>query len=116
MTSARQRYEMTTDIPQSITAPDSVETSIGTLEYFDGVPDEATVAKVYDYLDRSRATEAFLNCIPAMSMYSIREGQRAFGIDSSNKIIIYDNLLDSKALWLTANTSTMYAVGFLNLK
>jgi hypothetical protein len=38
-----------------------VETSIGTMNYFDGVPDEATVAKVYDYLDRSRATEAFLN-------------------------------------------------------
>ena len=108
--------KMTTDIPASITAPDSVETSIGTLEYFDGVPDEATVAKVYDYLDRSRATEAFLNCIPAMSMYSIREGQRAFGLDASNKIVIYDNLLDSKALWLTANTSTMYAMGWLDLK
>ena len=108
--------KMTTDIPASITAPDSVETSIGTLEYFDGVPDEATVAKVYDYLDRSRATEAFLNCIPAMSMYSIREGQKAFGIDASNKIVIYDNLLDSKALWLTANTSTMYAMGWLDMK
>jgi hypothetical protein len=51
-----------------------------------------------------------------MSMYGIREGQRRFGIDSSNKIVIYDNLLDSKALWLTANTSTMYAMGWLNLK
>ena len=108
--------KMTTDIPESIKAPDSVETSIGTLEYFDGVPDEATVTKVYDYLDRSRATEAFLNCIPAMSMYSIREGQKAFGIDASNKIVIYDNLLDSKALWLTANTSTMYAMGWLDMK
>ena len=71
-----KKYKMTTDIPASITAPDKVKTSIGTLEYFDGVPNEATVEKVYDYLDRSRAVEAFLNCIPAMSMYSIREGQR----------------------------------------
>jgi hypothetical protein len=113
---AQPRMKMTTDIPASITAPDKVETSIGTLRYFDGVPDEATVARVYDYLDRSRATEAFLNCIPVMSMYGIREGQRRFGIDSSNKIVIYDNLLDSKALWLTANTSTMYAMGWLDLK
>ena len=109
-------YKMTTDIPVQITTPDTVETSIGTLKYFDGVPDEATVDKVYDYLDRSRATEAFLNCIPAMSMYSIREGQRAAGQDASNKVIIFDTLMDSKSLFLTGNTSTMYAVGFLNLK
>jgi hypothetical protein len=107
---------MTTVTPASITAPDSVETSIGTLNYFDGVPDEATVDKVYDYLDRSRAVEAFLNCIPAMSMYSIREGQRSIGIDACNKVVIYDTLLDSKSLWLTANTSTMYAMSFLDLK
>jgi hypothetical protein len=108
--------KMTTDIPESITAPAAVETSIGTLEYFDGVPTEATVEKVYDYLDRTRALEAFLNTIPAMSVYSIREGQRAAGQDGSNKVIIFDTLMDSKSLFLTANTSTMYAVGFLDLK
>jgi hypothetical protein len=107
---------MTTDIPESITAPDTVETSIGTFEFFDGVPDEATVAKVYDYLDRARAVDAFLNCIPAMSMYSIREGQRDAGVDASNKVLIFDTLMDSKGLFLTGNTSTMYAVGFLDLK
>ena len=32
--------KMTTDIPESITVPDKVETSIGSLEYFDGVPTE----------------------------------------------------------------------------
>jgi len=110
------KMKMTTDIPASITAPDKVKTSIGTLKYFDGVPDQATVEKAYDYLDRSRAVEAFLNCIPAMSMYSIREGQRNAGQDASNKVIIFDTLLDSKSLFLTANTSTMYALGFLDLK
>jgi hypothetical protein len=110
------RMKMTTDIPASIQAPDRVETSIGTLRYFDGVPDEATVDSVYDYLDRSRAVEAFLNCIPAMSMLSIRDGQRAAGVDASHKVIIFDTLMDSKSLFLTGNTSTMYAVGFLDLK
>jgi len=110
------RMKMTTDIPASIMAPDKLETSIGTMNFFDGVPDEASVVKIYDYLDRARAVEAFLNCTPVMSMYGIREGSRNFGVDASNKIIIYDNLLDSKALWLTANTSTMYAMGWLDLK
>ena len=108
--------KMTTNIPASITVPDSVESSIGKLEFFDGVPNKATIENVYDYLDRSRAVEAFMNCIPVMSMYSINQGQKAFGLDACNKVVIYDTLLDSKALWLTANTSTMYAMGWLDLK
>ncbi len=86
------------------------------MEFFDGVPTSTTVETVYDYLDRSRAVESFLNCIPALSMYSIRQGQREFGATSSSDLIIYDTLLDSKSLWLTANTSTMYAMGWLDLK
>ena len=110
------KMKMTTDIPASITAPDKVATSIGTFEYFDGVPAEKTVETVYDYLDCSRAVEVFLNCIPAMSMYGIREGQAGAGADTCNKVCIVDTLLDSKGLFLTGNTSTMYAFGFLDLK
>ena len=60
-------YKMTTPIPTSVTTPDSVDSSIGTLEYFDGVATPDTVSNVYDYLDRSRAVEVFLNSIPTMS-------------------------------------------------
>ena len=107
---------MTTDIPKSITAPDKVETSIGTLEYFDGVPQPQTVETVYDYLDRSRAVQVFLNSIPAMSVATLRDGQASVGADTCNKICIWDSLMDSKSLLLTGNTSTMYAVGFLDLQ
>jgi len=110
------KMKMTTDIPESITAPDKVKTSIGTLSYFDGVPTDQTVEKVYDYLDRSRAVNVFINSIPMMSMYTLREGQASVGADTCNKICIWDNLMDSKSLLLTGNTSTMYAVGFLDLK
>jgi hypothetical protein len=108
--------KMTTKIPASITAPDKVQTSIGTLNFFDGVPTEKTVDTVYDYLDRSRAVEVFLNTIPAISIYSLRKGQASVGADKSNKICIFDTLMDSKSLVLTGNTSTMYALGFLDLK
>ena len=57
---AQPKMEMTTEIPASITISDKVETSIGSLEFFDGVPKEATVAKLYDFIDRGRAVEAFL--------------------------------------------------------
>ncbi len=110
------KMKMTTDVPLSITVPDKVETSIGTLKFFDGVPTEGTVKTVYDYLDRSRAVEVFLNSIPAISMYTLREGQASVGADASNKICIWDTLMDSTSLLLTGNTSTMYAVGFLDLE
>src|ERR1700678_1502252 len=37
--------------PSYITTPDTVETRIGALKFFDGLPDSQTVQKVYDNLD-----------------------------------------------------------------
>ena len=34
-----------TEIPEQIMTPDTVETSIGTLEFFDGLPDDASVQR-----------------------------------------------------------------------
>ncbi len=48
-------YKMTTRIPYQITTPDKVDTPIGTLEFFDGVPVGKTTEMVYDYVDRARA-------------------------------------------------------------
>ena len=109
------KMKMTTAIPASITAPDSVETSIGTLEYFDGVPSEKTVETAYDYLDRSRAVNVYLNSIPMLSINELREGQAKAGCAKVNQICIFDDLMDSTTVLLTGNTSTMYAVGFLDL-
>jgi len=36
------QMKMTTPIPEGIATPDSLQTSIGTLTSFDGVPDQAT--------------------------------------------------------------------------
>ena len=109
------KLKMTSEIPKEYTAPDSVETSIGTLDYFDGVPSPESVKNVYDYLDTSRAVNVYLNSIPALSVNALREGQAAMGADACHKICIWDSLMDSKTILLTGNTSTMYAVGFLDL-
>jgi len=47
------KMKMTTDIPPKITTPDTVDTRLGTLHFLDGFPDDATVGKVYDNLERS---------------------------------------------------------------
>ncbi len=49
-----------TEIPPQIMTPDVVETEhLGTLKFFDSMPDEATVEKVYENLDRMRGVDAF---------------------------------------------------------
>jgi len=61
------------DVPPSITTPDSVETRIGPLKFFDGLPDDATVQKAYDQIDFGRGIEAFLTgCRPPRSMRCAR--------------------------------------------
>jgi hypothetical protein len=109
------RYKMTTDIPASITTPDVVETSLGTLRFFDGFPDDATVQKVYDNLDFQRGVQAFLTAIPAASAYAFRSGIRTFGPDNQT-VIITESLLDARSLILTGNTETIYSISWLDTK
>ena len=66
-------------VPPYITTPDTVETRIGTLKFFDGLPDPETVKKVYDNLDFARGVEAFLTGIPAASLYAVCEGLESGG-------------------------------------
>ena len=66
-----EKPTMATDIPAEITTPDKVETRLGTLECFDGLPDAGTVQKVYDNLDFGRGVEAFLAGMPAASVYAV---------------------------------------------
>ena len=73
------QMKMTTQIPEGIATPDKLETHLGTLTSFDGVPDAATTQKVYDDLDLRRATEAFLATLQVASMSAMEKGLRSFG-------------------------------------
>ena len=103
-------------IPPEIMTPETVETRIGTLKFFDGLPDEATVKAVYDNLDFARGMEAFLQFVPAASLEALREGAMMLGSRRPNQVVIMDQLLDSNPLFLTGNTDTVYAMSFLDLK
>lgn len=109
-------YAQTTQIPSGILTPDVVETSIGTLNFRDGVPDLKTAELVYDYLDRMKAVDVFLKCMPAASMRHLMLGPEAIGANDFNKVLIFEELMDSKSLYLTANTSTLYTSPQLYLK
>ncbi len=96
-------------IPAEVLTPETVDTRIGTLRFFDGLPDDATVETIYDNLDFLRGTEAFLQFIPAASLEALREGSAQLGSKLPNQVVIMDRLLDSNPLFLTGNTDTVYA-------
>ncbi len=109
-------YSQTTEIPKGILTPDQVETSIGTLNFIDGAPLPETAELVYDNLDKMRGVDAFLKCMPAASVRQLMLGPWELGADKFNKVLIADGLLDSKPLFLTGNTSTLYVMPVFDLK
>lgn len=104
------------NVPESIMTPDTVQTeTLGTLKFFDGMPDEATVKKVYDNLDLYRGVEAFLNGIPAASIYGALEGFKEVGM-KPGELGIFEELMDARSLYLTANSTTVYCMTELDVK
>ena len=101
-------------IPPSITTPDKVESRLGTLDFKDGMPSPATMAKVYDNLDFTHAVNAFMNTMQGVNMAAIRKGILAVGV-KDNEIGLFSELMDAKSLFLTANADTVYFVGFIDL-
>ena len=108
------KMKMTTDIPDGIATPDLLESSIGDLTSFDGVPDTETAQKVYDNLDKQRAVEAYLSSIQIASMYAMEQNLRKFG-PPNKTAILFEDLMDSQALWLTPNTVSIYMVTWMEI-
>ncbi len=115
-TSLAQAFDYTTDIPEGIVTPDTVETSIGTLSFTDGVPSRETANKAYDFMDTARAADAFLKGMPAASLDAMLKGNHSIGAVEPHQVAIFDKLMDAKSLYLTANTATVYAFPDLDLK
>ena len=109
------KMKMTTEIPAGIAIPDQVDTPIGALKFFDGVPDEATAQAVYDNLDLSRAVQAYLSSIQIASMHGMRKGILEFG-PPNYTVLGFNQLMDSKALFLTPNTTSVYFFMWVDMK
>ena len=100
--------------PSSILTPERVDSRIGTLDFKDGMPSAATLEKVYDNLDFTRAFEAFVNTMQGVNAEAIRRGFADVGV-KDNEILVFSKLMDAKSLFLTANADTVYFVGGLDL-
>ncbi len=110
-----KRPKMATETPAGIKAPAKVNTRLGTLRTKDGFPDKATIKKVYDNLDFQRGVQSILTTMQGASLVAMRRGLRGLGPDN-NTVAQFENLMDSKTLFLTANTTTIYNFMWVNTK
>jgi hypothetical protein len=108
--------EVSKEVLDSISTPNQVETSIGTLEFLDGAPLPETAERVYDYLDTMRGVDVFLKGMPGASLQGLIKGAHEVGAVKYNQVLVFDKLMDSESLFLTGNTSTMYVVPDFDLE
>jgi hypothetical protein len=108
--------QVSKEVLDSISTPNKVKTSIGTLKFLDGAPYPETAEKVYDYIDTMRGVDAFLKGMQGASLHGIITGLRGIGAVEAHQVVIFEQLGDSKPLYLTLNTSTLYVMPTLDLK
>jgi hypothetical protein len=104
----------TTPIPRGIESPDEVRTRLGTLRFFDGFPDDATVRTLYDNLDFQRAVHAYLLALPAKDMAAWRRVLLERGPVNST-VCIWEDLVYPRSVVLTTNNNTSYSSIWIDL-
>ncbi|NNE17099.1 MAG: DUF1254 domain-containing protein, partial [Myxococcales bacterium] len=107
--------KMRSEIPASILTPALVQTRIGSLEFMDGFPTDDTVERVYDHLDFIRGVGTFLTTLSGASLVAMRRGFRDAGVDANDVVAVFEGLMDSHSLFLTANTESIYFGTWLDL-
>lgn len=110
-----QQYKMQTPIPPGVAIPDTVETRLGTLKFFDGFPDVVSVEKLYDNLDFQRAVQAYLLGVAPVNQLANRKGIAELG-PANLTVPIFQDRMDSKSLFLTPNNNTPYTWFWLDLR
>jgi len=99
-------------------APDRMETNFGTLEFEGGAfPTKPSVQKIYDEMDLQRATQAYMDFFPALSLYGIVKSQiRDFRFKTSSDVGVMADFMKPSENYLTGNDVTVYAFASLDLK
>lgn len=101
-------------IPPGIAIPERVDSRFGTLHFTDGFPDKESTDKIFDNLDFQRAVQAYLLGLPVVSQWANRKGILEVG--PANKTVpIFEEMVNSKSLFLTANNNTPYTWFWLDL-
>ncbi|TMV10096.1 DUF1254 domain-containing protein [Ruegeria sediminis] len=97
---------------------ETIDTRIGSLEFThdfeNGYPTLETQAKLFDEMDFQRATQAYIWAIPIVSFAKWQQQHEDVFDAQSGDIVLYRDTIDKYGL-LTANTTTPYALSFINM-
>jgi hypothetical protein len=96
-----------------------INTRIGELEFVGGYPTQATIDKAFDQLDVQRATQAYLEFMPMMSVNAILDSLgRDYGMPNPGDVGVYVEPGIGKvgAIGLTYNTESIYSTVNVDLK
>ena len=63
-----------------------------------------------------RAVETYMKGLPGASLKALIDGAHSIGAVEANEVMIFDNLMGADSLFLTGNSSTIYAIPDLDLK
>ena len=102
------------EVLRSISAPDRLESRLGTMDFVDGVPTREAAEKIYEHLDFVHALNAYLDGFAGASTYAIRKGFHDAGVED-NQFLIFSGLIKSASVFLTANADTVYCLGIIDL-
>ena len=95
---------------------ETLQSRYGTFEFKNGYPVGDAAARLLETQTLNRAIEVYTTQMMRVSAIATREGFRAFGSRTPQQVVIWENLMDAKTLLLTANTETVYAMSFLDLR
>jgi hypothetical protein len=112
---ANPKLKYSTALPPGVASPEKVETRIGTLDFMGGCPDQATTDKLYDNLDFQHAVQAYLLGLPPVNQLANRQAIRQVGPDNLT-VPIWEQMVDSRTVELTANDNTPYTWFWLDLR
>jgi hypothetical protein len=84
--------------------------------FINGYLSKETTAALEDEKTFERAVQAYTWMLPALSMYSMKEGsEKVFG-EGYNVLPIWKDRLNAKTLVTTPNSDVIYAMGYVDLK
>ena len=95
--------------------PNKVKTHIGELTFDHGVPTKETSDKLYYELDYHRAVQVYLWSVPIVGQAQWRQSYLDLYNMKPNQMV-YATKFNDRSLILTANESTPYLFGWINLK
>jgi len=100
--------------PKPLAGSETVKTRIGELKFELGVPAEETVARLYDELDFQRAVQAYLWASPIVAFEQSRINHMKSSGATDGDMVTYQGYRNV-GVWLTANATTPYVLGFADL-